>query len=147
MANEATATDQYVRREIEKFGIRYDEQGSSHPEIAKALKGASKQGKSGIGKPEFVMQISDYLIVIEDKRDNDKLINLSGDGSIAKDIPSLSGFAVNGAVHYANHIVTKTSSFDEVIAIGITGDEEFHSIQPVLVSITEEGITEKNFQS
>ena len=143
MANEATATDQYVRREIEKFGIRYDEQGSSHPEIAKALNGASKQGKSGIGKPEFVMQISDYLIVIEDKRDNDKLINLSGDGSIAKDIPSLSGFAVNGAVHYANHIVTKTSSFDEVIAIGITGDEEFHSIQPVLVSITEEGITEK----
>lgn len=143
MVNEATATDQYVRREIEKFGIRYDEQGSSHPEIAKALKGASKQGKSGIGKPEFVMQISDYLIVIEDKRDNDKLINLSGDGSIAKDIPSLSGFAVNGAVHYANHIVTKTSSFDEVIAIGITGDEEFHSIQPVLVSITEEGITEK----
>ena len=143
MANEATATDQYVRREIEKFGIRYDEQGSSHPEIAKALKGASKQGKSGIGKPEFVMQISDYLIVIEDKRSNDKLINLTKDGSIAKDISSLSGFAVNGAVHYANHIVTKTSSFDEVIAIGITGDEEFHSIQPVLVSITEEGITEK----
>ena len=143
MANEATATDQYVRREIEKFGVRYDEQGSSHPEIAKALKGASKQGKSGIGKPEFVMQISDYLIVIEDKRDNDKLINLTEDGSIAKDIPSLSGFAVNGAVHYANHIVTKTSSFDEVIAIGITGDEEFHSIQPVLVSITEEGITEE----
>ena len=52
MANEATATDQYVRREIEKFGVRYDEQGSSHPEISKALKGASKQGKSGIGKPE-----------------------------------------------------------------------------------------------
>ena len=143
MANEATATDQYVRREIEKFGIRYDEQGSSHPEIAKALKGASKYGKSGIGRPEFVMQISDYLIVIEDKRDNDKLINLTEDGSIAKDIPSLSGYAVNGAVHYAYHIVTKTSSFDEVIAIGITGDEEFHSIQPVLVSITEEGVTEE----
>lgn len=143
MANEATATDQYVRREIEKFGVRYDEQGSSHPEIAKALKGASKQGKSGIGKPEFVMQISDYLIVIEDKRGNDKLINLTEDGSIAKDIPSLSGFAVNGAVHYANHIVTKASSFDEVIAIGITGDEEFHSIQPVLVSANDGKINEK----
>ena len=143
MANEATATDQYVRREIEKFHVRYDEQGSSHPEIAKALKGASKQGKSGIGKPEFVMQILDYLIVIEDKRDNDKLINLTEDGSIAKDIPSLSGYAVNGAVHYANHIVTKTSSFDEVIAIGITGDDEDHRIQPVLVSITEGEITEE----
>ena len=143
MANEATATDQYVRREIEKFGVRYDEQGSSHPEIAKALKGASKQGKSGIGKPEFVMQISDYLVVIEDKRDNDKLIKLTADGSIAKDIPSLSGYAVNGAVHYANHIVMKTSSFDEVIAIGITGDEEFHNIQPILVSVSDEGIIEK----
>lgn len=143
MANEATATDQYVRREIEKFGVRYEEQGSSHPEIAKALKGASKQGKSGIGKPEFIMQISDYLIVIEDKRDTDKLIKRNEDGSIAKDIPSLSGYAVNGAVHYANHIVTKTSSFDEVIAIGVTGDEESHSIQPILVSSTEEGITEE----
>ncbi|MGT2979848.1 hypothetical protein [uncultured Streptococcus sp.] len=84
MANEATATDQYVRREIEKFGVRYDEQGSSHPEIAKALKGASKQGKSGVGKPEFVLQVSDYLLVIEDKRDNDRLLNLK-DGKVAKD--------------------------------------------------------------
>ena len=142
MANEATATDQYVRREIEKFRVRYDEQGSSHPEIAKALKGASKQGKSGIGKPEFVMQISDYLVVIEDKRDNDKLINFD-DGLIAKDVRSLSSYAVNGAVHYANHIVTKTSSFDEVIALGVTGDEELHNIQPVLVSLTDGEITEK----
>lgn len=27
MVNELTLTDQYVRREIEKFGVRYDEQG------------------------------------------------------------------------------------------------------------------------
>ncbi len=142
MANEATATDQYVRREIEKFGVRYEEQGSSHPEISKALKGASKQGKSGIGKPEFIMQISDYLIVIEDKRDNAKLMNLDGI-SIAKDRSSLVNYAVNGAVHYANHIVEKTTSFDEVIAIGVTGDEELHNIQPVLVSITDGVVTKK----
>ena len=142
MANEATATDQYVRREIEKFGVRYDEQGSSHPEIAKALKGASKQGKSGVGKPEFVLQVSDYLLVIEDKRDNDRLLNLE-DGKVAKDIPSLSGYAVNGAVHYANHIVNKTTTFDEVIAIGVTGNEELHNIQPVLVSLTDGEITER----
>lgn len=141
MANEATATDQYVRREIEKFGVRYDEQGSSHPEIAKALKGASKQGKSGVGKPEFVLQVSDYLLVIEDKRDNDRLLNLE-DGKVAKDIPSLSGYAVNGAVHYANHIVNKTTTFDEVIAIGVTGDEDLHHIQPVLVSKSENIVSE-----
>ncbi|HGK7333407.1 TPA: N-6 DNA methylase [Streptococcus suis] len=142
MVNEATATDQYVRREIEKFGVRYDEQGSSHPEIAKALKGASKQGKSGIGKPEFVLQVSDYLLVIEDKRANDRLINLE-EAKITKDVLSLSGYAVNGAVHYAKHIVSKTTSFDEVIAIGVTGDAKSHNIQPVLVSITEGEISEK----
>lgn len=141
MANEATATDQYVRRELEKFGVRYDEQGSSHPDIAKALKGASKQGKSGIGKPEFVLQVSDYLLVIEDKRDNDRLVNLEDD-KISKDIPSISGYAVNGAVHYANHIVNKTITFDEVIAIGITGDEDLHHIQPVLVCKSDNIVSE-----
>lgn len=143
MRNEITATDQYVRREIEKFAVRYDEQGSSHPEISKALKGASKQGKFGMGKPDFVIQILDYLIVIEDKRDNNKLINLDNNGIIVKDTSSLVGYAVNGAVHYANHIVTKTSSFDEVIAIGVTGDEELHNIQPVLVSLIDDKINEK----
>lgn len=142
MKKEATATNQYIRREIEKFGVRYDEQGSTHPEIAKALKGASKQGKSGIGKPEFVMQISDYLVVIENKRDNDKLIKFDK-CFIAKDVASLSDYAVNGAVHYANHIVTKTSSFDEVIAIGVTGDGDLHNIQPVLVSFADGEVTEK----
>lgn len=142
MVNELTLTDQYVRREIERFGVRYDEQGSSHPEIAKALKGASKQGKTGVGKPEFVLQILDYLIVIEDKRDNSRLINLDEEG-IAKDISSLVHFAVNGAVHYANHIVTKATLFDEVIAIGITGNEESHEIQPVLVSIADGQVSER----
>lgn len=142
MVNELTLTDQYVRREIEKFGIRYDEQGSSHPEIAKSLKGASKQGKTGVGKPEFVLQILDYLIVIEDKRDNSRLINLDNE-EIAKDISSLVHFAVNGAVHYANHIVTKATLFDEVIAIGITGDEESHEVQPVLVSIADGQVSER----
>ena len=142
MANEATVTDQFVRREIEKFGVRYDEQGASHPEISKALKGASKQGKTGVGKPEFVFQIFDYLIIIEDKRDNTRLIKREND-LIAKDIPSIVNYAVNGAVHYANHIVTKTTSFDEVIAIGVTGDEELHNIQPVLVSFSNGIVTEK----
>jgi len=62
MANEATVTDQFVRREIEKFGVRYDEQGASHPEISKALKGASKQGKTGVGKPEFVFQMIKFKL-------------------------------------------------------------------------------------
>lgn len=69
-------------------------------------------------------------------------MNLDGI-SIAKDRSSLVNYAVNGAVHYANHIVEKTTSFDEVIAIGVTGDEELHNIQPVLVSITDGVVTKK----
>ncbi|EAE5098659.1 adenine methyltransferase, partial [Listeria monocytogenes] len=51
--NEKTVTDQWVRREIEKLNIPYEEQTSSNPEIRKALKGASKQNGKGVGKPEF----------------------------------------------------------------------------------------------
>lgn len=142
MKNELTATDQFVRREIEKFGIPYGEQGSLNPEINKSLKGASKQGGKGIGKPEFIIQNGEYLIVIEDKRSNDKLIKYDEDGRIDKDVSSLKSFAINGAVHYARHIIEKTSSFDEVIAVGITGDEDYHQIQPTVVSKTNGIITE-----
>ncbi|MFC4073473.1 restriction endonuclease, partial [Lactococcus lactis subsp. hordniae] len=135
--------DQFVRREIEKFGIPYSEQGALNPEINKALKGASKQGGKGIGKPEFVIQNGEYLIVIEDKRSNDKLIKYDEENKIDKKISSLKDYAVNGAVHYARHIIEKTSSFDEVIAVGITGDENYHNIQPVVVSKIEDTISEK----
>ncbi len=142
MKNEITGTDQFVRREIEKFGIPYSEQGALNPEINKALKGASKQGGKGIGKPEFVIQNGEYLIVIEDKRSNEKLIKYDEEGKIDKEITSLKDYAVNGAVHYAKHIIEKTASFDEVIAIGITGDEKYHNIQPVIVSKIEDMISE-----
>lgn len=142
MKNELTATDQFVRREIEKFGIPYGEQGSLNPEINKSLKGASKQGGKGIGKPEFIIQNGEYLIVIEDKRSNDKLIKYDEDGRIDKEVSSLKSFAINGAVHYARHIIEKTSSFDEVIAVGITGDEDYHQIQPAVVSKTNGVINE-----
>ena len=89
MKNEITGTDQFVRREIEKFGIPYSEQGALNPEINKALKGASKQGGKGIGKPEFVIQNGDYLIVIEDKKNNDKLVKYDEKGQIDKEISSL----------------------------------------------------------
>lgn len=143
MKNEITGTDQFVRREIEKFGIPYSEQSALNPEISKALKGASKQGGKGIGKPEFVIQNGEYLIVIEDKKSNDKLIKYNEANKIDKEISSLKNYAVNGAVHYARHIIEKTSSFDEVIAVGITGDEGYHNIQPAVVSKIEDTISEK----
>ncbi|MBF2575729.1 N-6 DNA methylase [Listeria welshimeri] len=127
--NEKTVTDQWVRREIEKLNIPYEEQTSSNPEIRKALKGANKQNGKGIGKPEFIFTSNNHLIIIEDKLDLGKLIKPEK-GEIDLKYPAINLFAVNGAVHYARHIIEKTILFDEVIAIGISGDKE---IQPVFV--------------
>lgn len=141
--NEITGTDQFVRRELEKFDIPYSEQGAFNPEINKALKGASKQGGKGVGKPEFVIQNGEYLIVIEDKRSNDKLVKYDAQGNIDKEINSIKSCAVNGAVHYANHIIEKTTSFDEVIAVGIAGDEDYHNIQPAIVTKSKNEINQR----
>jgi len=137
MPNEVSKTDQFVRRELEKFGVRYEEQGSSNPEIKKALKGASKTG-SGDGKPEFILFSKDNLLIIEDKLSFDRLVKhnsneISGlDLEVGRNL-AISNFAVNGAVHYAISIIKKTNSFKEAIAIGVVGDTESHIIQPYLV--------------
>lgn len=137
--NEKTVTDQWVRREIEKLNIPYEEQTSSNPEIRKALKGASKQNGKGVGKPEFIFTSKDHLIIIEDKLESNKLITPEK-GEIDLKYPAINLYAVNGAVHYAKHIIEKTTLFDEVIAIGASGDK---NIQPVLVYSEDEQIQVK----
>ncbi|PFT62625.1 adenine methyltransferase [Bacillus cereus] len=119
-----------------KFGLKYTEQGSDIPEVKKALKGASKQGGSGAGKPEFVFLSNDILVVIEDKLSADKLVSKLDDETL--NMNDIADFAVNGAVHYGMHIVSKTASFKEVIAIGVTGDTESHQILPYFVSFDDE---------
>lgn len=144
MPNEKSKTDQFVRRELEKFGVDYEEQGSSNEEIKNGLKGASKSGK-GNGRPEFIFFSGGHLIIIENKFRIDRLVkhdvnakeglNLTvGNGSAVAD------YAVNGAVHYASHIARKTNSFKEVIAVGIVGDRGSNIIQPYHVCCKNEVI-------
>ena len=142
MTNEITATDQFVRRELEKmhsqFQLEYTEQTSNIPEVKKALKGASKQGGKGIGKPEFVFLSNDLLVIIENKLLSEHLISLDPDGTL--NMAHIAKYAVNGAVHYAKHVVQKAPSFREVIAVGVTGNEESHSIQPYFVSLDDDNV-------
>mgnify|MGYP001770199617 CR=1 FL=1 len=58
MPNEITLTDQFVRKNLDSLNLKYDEQGSSIKEVKEALKNGSKTGKGGVGKPEFVLQVS-----------------------------------------------------------------------------------------
>ncbi|PEK31568.1 HsdM family class I SAM-dependent methyltransferase [Bacillus pseudomycoides] len=138
MVNEKTSTDQLVRRFIEDLGVTYEEQGSSNIQIKQALRSASKsKSQSGVGKPEFIFFSGNHLIIVEDKLAIDKLEYKNDDGIIDTEFPFRRDYAVNGAVHYARHIIEKTNSYKEVIAIGIAGDGLHYQIHPYFVSETE----------
>lgn len=138
MVNERTSTDQLVRRFIEDLGVSYEEQGSSNVQIKEALKNASKSKDSrGVGKPEFIFFSGDHLIIIEDKLAIDKLEYKDENDTVDTEFPYRRDYAVNGAIHYAKHIIEKTNSYKEVIAIGVAGDGLHYQIQPYFVTENE----------
>lgn len=138
MSNERTSTDQLVRRYIEELGVPYEEQTSSNVQIKEALRNASKSKDSrGIGKPEFIFFSGNHLVVIEDKLTTDRLEYKNENGNIDIDFPYRRDYAVNGAIHYAKHIIEKTNSYKEVIAIGIAGNSLHYEIHPYFVSETD----------
>ena len=97
----------------------------------------------------------DYPILIEYKGYKDKLAKLDADGNVenrsSKNEPifkNINGYAVNGAVHYANALLHHTS-YTDIIAIGMTGYKESHTdklcyeIGVYYVSKTNLGIGQK----
>ena len=72
----------------------------------------------------------DFPVLIEYKGYQDKLVKLDSDGNVenrnTKNGPlykNINGYAVNGAVHYANAILHHTA-YTDIIAIGITGHKD-----------------------
>lgn len=127
--------DYYIAKKLDEAGIKYDPEGSKVKEIAKALASASKSGSGEHGYPEFTAVLKDFVLVIEDKKDTNFHVKFSDtDISIACDkLESIKNYAINGAIHYAKHIIEKTS-YKKVFAIGASGDEKHHKIQPVFVN-------------
>ena len=135
MANEKN-TDLIVASKLKAAGIEFSPNGSSIPEIKKALKSASKRGNGRNGYPEYVAQVGDFLLVIEDKSDSVHQAKYIDENktSLLMDTSSIVNYAENGAVHYAKHIV-QFSSFKKIIAIGCSGqDEQNLFIRPIFVS-------------
>jgi hypothetical protein len=95
-----------------------------------------------------------YPILIEYKGYKDKLEKLDSNGQVdnrtAKNEPNfknINGYAVNGAVHYANAILHH-ASYTDIIAIGMTGykDESgkiIHQIGVYYVSKSNFGVGQK----
>ena len=109
------------------------EQESVNAEIDKALSDYfTKNGGTGANRPDAKILLQNknleyFPILIEYKGYKDKLVKLDKDGQVenrtAKNVPNfknINGFAVNGAVHYANALLHHTS-YTDIIAIGMTG--------------------------
>ena len=120
-------------------------------EIESALeKAPSKQGGSGKNYPDIkclltVENCRRIPVMIEVKGIKGCLIKVNDKGEVDNvkknsepNYQNISKYAVNGAVHYANAILSFTDSYKEVLAIGVNGyDEaktEFHEVDVWYVS-------------
>ena len=79
---------------------------SAIPDFLKeALRGRAKtEKKTNFGKPDFSITKYKVPVVIENKLGTAKLISETKDG-VKFDEKSISGFAVNGALHYATGMI------------------------------------------
>lgn len=133
--NEKTGIDQFMRKEIENLGVKYDEQQSSNVEIAESLKTASKSLSGKAGKPEFLFFSNEFLVVVEDKKDIHKHdMKTENNELILDDSNILKEYAVNGAVHYAKHIIEHTNIIDKIFAIGASGNGHSNKISVYFVN-------------
>lgn len=133
MAKKEVKTDLWVYELIKEAGISLDPQGSSIKELNDALKTASKSGKGNTGFPEYCGVVQDFVIVIEDKAEIAKHIQRNTENLICQEKKSVTDFAVNGALHYGIHLA-KNTSYNKVIAIGVSGDEKRHKISPLFIN-------------
>ena len=118
-------TEQIVRQHLHKYalpvGAMVWEQVFPNQRVQELLKKASKTGKQGVGRPEFVVRFedqSDFLMVVECKADPAKHESRGGDRP--------ADFAVDGVLHYAKHL----SQGFNVLAIAVSG------MSPGLLSVS-----------
>lgn len=134
MQNKEIDIDFLVRDLLKNENITFYSQGQWPKEIIIALKWASKTGWNGSWNPEFIAIVKDFLIVIEDKKDYEKHIKFDENNIISQNIENgdIKNFAVNGAIHYAKHLLEKTS-YKKIIAIWISWNPKRYKITPVFI--------------
>ena len=135
MAKKEANTDLWVYDLLKeaKISENFTAQGSDIKEINEALQTASKRGTGKVGFPEYVGVVKNFLVVIEDKADTYKHANFNENEIISEDVASICDYAVNGALFYGKHLA-KNTSYSEVIALGISGNDKIHKITPIYIN-------------
>ncbi|MDK7961497.1 adenine methyltransferase [Staphylococcus warneri] len=135
--NEKSGIDEFMNDEIKSLGVKYYRESSGNIEVQNALKSASKRLNGNVGKPEFTFFSKDFFIVIEDKNDMNLHIYSENDKIILNDESIVPKYAVNGAIHYAQHIINNTDIIDKVFAIGASGNGHLNKISIYFVDKNE----------
>jgi len=118
----------YVKGYLNGLGLKktidYNVESEMSDKMKTSLKGSAKtKSKANFGKPDFNIEKYSIPVVIENKLESTKHLALSKSGDIKSDDRSISEFAVNGVIFYARNMIA-SKIYDEVIAIGITGEIE-----------------------
>ncbi|MDR0950075.1 MAG: N-6 DNA methylase [Candidatus Ancillula sp.] len=129
--------DNFVSKKLEVLNLErgslqgFTAQSAFSDRMKQALAGSAKtQNKTNFGKPDFSVEKYaqgsdeqiDIPVVIEDKFGANKLISKSKD-SVKFDEQAVRGYAVNGALYYAQNMIA-SGQYKDVIAIGIAGDNK-----------------------
>ncbi|GAA9024203.1 hypothetical protein HpHA123_00330 [Helicobacter pylori] len=128
--------DDYVKKELTKLGLMknkdFNVKSQMSPSLKNALLNASKtKDKTSYGEPDFSLEKythpknkeSVIPVIIENKLHAKNLKKLKND-ALQNDDNSISKYAVNGALHYAQNILRNKEKYKECIAIGVAGDDE-----------------------
>ena len=118
----------WVRQQLHSLGLQeqidYNSQKTMSDYMRESLRGAGKTDKkTGIGKPDFNCEKYQIPVVIEDKLHLNKMIAETKKEGIKFDNSSIEKFAVNGALYYAQSMI-KSGKYQDVIAIGVAGDNQ-----------------------
>ncbi len=117
----------YVKQQFDRMGkIKnrdYTVESSMSMYMREALAGSAKtKTKTSFGKPDFQIEglRAGVPVIIENKLRLNRLVTSNKDG-IKLDDASVSNFAANGAIYYAQNMIA-SEKYGEVIAIGCAGD-------------------------
>lgn len=101
--------DDYVKATFKNLGLKksrdFNEKQAMTRYLKEALKGSAKtKTKENFGVPDFSLEIYGTPVIIENKFGSKKLVAKDKD-EMKFDDKSISGYAVNGALHYARSII------------------------------------------